>query len=129
MSRTAIDTDTNGERPPPEDDRAFLGHPRGLPSLSGLEVRERFSFLGMQAILGPIRYVAGRRHLAGRRHSAEFGVALGGLSFLLMALPTSGRAGDTYETAAWWIVGSYLLLGLGVIALAPWPRRTMHPVH
>ncbi|MEV7566313.1 hypothetical protein [Streptomyces tanashiensis] len=29
MSRTAIDTDTNGEQPPPEDDRAFLGHPRG----------------------------------------------------------------------------------------------------
>lgn len=51
MSRTTIDTDTNGEQPPPEDDRAFLGHPRGLLTLSGLEVWERFSFLGMQAIL------------------------------------------------------------------------------
>ncbi|MEU4106656.1 hypothetical protein ACFY8X_04705 [Streptomyces tanashiensis] len=30
MSRTVIDTDTNGEQPP-EDDRAFPGHPRGLP--------------------------------------------------------------------------------------------------
>ncbi|MFI8518904.1 hypothetical protein ACIGEZ_13905 [Streptomyces sp. NPDC085481] len=30
MSRTVIDTDTNGEQPPPEDDRAFLGRPRGL---------------------------------------------------------------------------------------------------
>ncbi|MFD7922672.1 peptide MFS transporter [Streptomyces sp. NPDC059740] len=29
----------------------FLGHPRGLLPLSGLEVWERFSFLGMQAIL------------------------------------------------------------------------------
>ncbi|MDJ0381482.1 peptide MFS transporter [Streptomyces sp. G-G2] len=126
------------------------------------------------------------------------GVILGGLSFLLMVVPTSGHAGDgTYEMAAWWIVGSYLLLGLGdvlletsgmsattklaprayasqtmalwflslalangiqaqvvkiygevsnpvyfgvnggiavaagvaVIALAPWLRRTMHPVH
>lgn len=126
-----------------------------------------------------------------------FGVILGGLSFLLMVLPTSGHADDTYQMAAWWIVGSYLLLGLGdvlletsgmsatsklapkafssqtmslwflslalangiqaqtvklydevskpvyfgvngavavavglvVIALAPWLRRTMHPVH
>ncbi|MFJ2773677.1 peptide MFS transporter [Streptomyces sp. NPDC087300] len=126
-----------------------------------------------------------------------FGVILGGLSFLLMVIPTSGHTGDTYKMAAWWIVGSYLLLGLGdvlletsgmsattklapkafasqtmalwflslalangiqaqvvklygevsnpayfgvngaiavlagiaVIALAPWLRRTMHPVH
>ncbi|MEV7416835.1 peptide MFS transporter [Streptomyces sp. NPDC089919] len=125
------------------------------------------------------------------------GVVLGGLSFLLMVLPTSGHTGDSYKMAAWWIVGSYLLLGLGdvlletsgmsattklapkafanqtmalwflslalangiqaqvvklygtlsnpvyfglngalavvvglvVIALAPWLRRTMHPVH
>ncbi|WP_338697423.1 peptide MFS transporter [Streptomyces sp. Q6] len=125
------------------------------------------------------------------------GVILGGLSFLLMVIPTSGHSGDTYKMAAWWIVGSYLLLGLGdvlletsgmsattklapkafasqtmslwflslalangiqaqtvklygevsnpayfgvngaiavavgvaVIALAPWLRRTMHPVH
>lgn len=46
-----------------------------------------------------------------------FGVILGGLSFLLMALPTSGHSGDTYKMAAWWIVGSYLLLGLGDILL------------
>ncbi|MFI6646626.1 peptide MFS transporter [Streptomyces sp. NPDC050529] len=46
-----------------------------------------------------------------------FGVILGGLSFLLMVLPTSGHADDTYKMAAWWIVGSYLLLGLGDILL------------
>ncbi|MDT9690611.1 peptide MFS transporter [Streptomyces sp. P9(2023)] len=51
MSRTVIDIDTNGERPPPEDDHAFFGQPKGLLTLSGLEVWERFSFLGMQAIL------------------------------------------------------------------------------
>ncbi|MEE1746763.1 MULTISPECIES: peptide MFS transporter [unclassified Streptomyces] len=45
------------------------------------------------------------------------GVILGGLSFLLMVLPTSGHTGDTYKMAAWWIVGSYLLLGLGDILL------------
>ncbi|MFF1919135.1 peptide MFS transporter [Streptomyces sp. NPDC058221] len=45
------------------------------------------------------------------------GVILGGLSFLLMVLPTSGHSGDSYKMAAWWIVGSYLLLGLGDILL------------
>ncbi|MEU2245294.1 peptide MFS transporter [Streptomyces sp. NPDC019224] len=45
------------------------------------------------------------------------GVILGGLSFLLMVLPTSGHSTDTYKMAAWWIVGSYLLLGLGDILL------------
>ncbi|MFD5188021.1 peptide MFS transporter [Streptomyces sp. NPDC058357] len=45
------------------------------------------------------------------------GVILGGLSFLLMVVPTSGHTGDTYKMAAWWIVGSYLLLGLGDILL------------
>ncbi|MEU1349792.1 peptide MFS transporter [Streptomyces sp. NPDC005795] len=45
------------------------------------------------------------------------GVILGGLSFLLMVLPTSGHSDDTYKMAAWWIVGSYLLLGLGDVLL------------
>ncbi|MGW6703655.1 peptide MFS transporter [Streptomyces sp. NPDC054956] len=45
------------------------------------------------------------------------GVILGGLSFLVMALPTSGHTGDTYKMAAWWIIGSYLLLGLGDVLL------------
>ncbi|MBG0853282.1 peptide MFS transporter [Streptomyces spinoverrucosus] len=45
------------------------------------------------------------------------GVVLGGLSFLLMALPTSGHASGQYLMSAWWIVGSYLLLGLGDVLL------------
>ncbi|MFD8983942.1 peptide MFS transporter [Streptomyces sp. NPDC059564] len=45
------------------------------------------------------------------------GVILGGLSFLLMVIPTSGHEGDAYQMAAWWIVGSYLLLGLGDVLL------------
>ncbi|WP_406443140.1 peptide MFS transporter [Streptomyces sp. NBC_01613] len=45
------------------------------------------------------------------------GVVLGGLSFLLMVLPTSGHSGDDYLMSAWWIVGSYLLLGLGDVLL------------
>jgi POT family proton-dependent oligopeptide transporter len=46
------------------------------------------------------------------------GVVLGGLSFLLMVVPTSGHGGDAYVMSAWWIVGSYLLLGLGDVLLA-----------
>ncbi|MFI8102235.1 peptide MFS transporter [Streptomyces sp. NPDC086023] len=45
------------------------------------------------------------------------GVLLGGLSFLLMVVPTSGHGGDAYKIAAWWIVGSYLLLALGDVLL------------
>jgi POT family proton-dependent oligopeptide transporter len=44
-------------------------------------------------------------------------VVLGGLSFLLMAVPTSGNGSDDYLMSAWWIVGSYFLLGLGDILL------------
>src|ERR1700759_601278 len=50
VSRTALEAQPDNE-PPPEDDHAFFGQPRGLLTLSGLEVWERFSFLGMQAIL------------------------------------------------------------------------------
>ncbi|MFD3925877.1 peptide MFS transporter [Streptomyces sp. NPDC058614] len=51
MSRSTVETEPGGEPPPPGDDHAFFGQPRGLLTLSGLEVWERFSFLGMQAIL------------------------------------------------------------------------------
>ncbi|MFJ1581350.1 peptide MFS transporter [Streptomyces sp. NPDC088182] len=51
MSGTTTEPRANAEQPPPGDDHAFLGHPRGLLTLSGLEVWERFSFLGMQAVL------------------------------------------------------------------------------
>lgn len=42
---------TGPTAPPPGEDHAFSGRPRGLMPLSGLEVRERFSFLGMRAVL------------------------------------------------------------------------------
>ncbi|MFE7405366.1 peptide MFS transporter [Isoptericola sp. NPDC057559] len=50
---TTEDAATADPAPGPDerDDRGFFGHPRGLSTLFGLEVWERFSFLGMQAIL------------------------------------------------------------------------------
>ncbi|MFD7262263.1 peptide MFS transporter [Streptomyces sp. NPDC059874] len=73
-----------------------------------------------EVLLAPV--VAALWVRMGRRqpHSSNkiaIGVILGGLSFLLMMIPTSGQGADTYEMAAWWIVGSYLLLGLGDILL------------
>lgn len=56
----------------------------------------------------------------GQPHASNkiaIGVVLGGLSFLLMVLPTSGHGSDDYLMSAWWIVGSYFLLGLGDILL------------
>ena len=35
----------------PQQQRTFFGHPWGLANLFGIEVWERFSFYGMQAIL------------------------------------------------------------------------------
>ncbi|MFJ1863829.1 peptide MFS transporter [Streptomyces sp. NPDC088097] len=73
-----------------------------------------------EVLLAPV--VAGLWSRMGPRqpHASNkiaFGVILGGLSFLLMVIPTSGHTGDTYRMAAWWIVGSYLLLGLGDVLL------------
>ncbi|MFC5721016.1 peptide MFS transporter [Streptomyces gamaensis] len=45
------------------------------------------------------------------------GVLLGGLSFLAMVAPTLGRSGSDWKMAAWWVVLSYLLLGLGDVLL------------
>ncbi|CAM5701622.1 peptide MFS transporter [Streptomyces aurantiogriseus] len=50
MSRAEVDVEPD-DRPPPREDHSFLGQPQGLLTLCGLEVWERFSFLGMQAVL------------------------------------------------------------------------------
>ncbi|TVV69721.1 peptide MFS transporter [Sphingomonas solaris] len=47
----------------PDDDRAFLGHPRGLAYLAFAEAWERFSFYGMQALL--VLYMVGQLLLPG----------------------------------------------------------------
>jgi proton-dependent oligopeptide transporter, POT family len=46
MSATAV-----AERPPPDYDHSFLGHPRGLAYLAFTEAWERFSYYGMQTLL------------------------------------------------------------------------------
>ena len=48
---TASEATRPADGPPPGDDTAFFGHPRGLLTLFGTEMWERFSYLGMTAIL------------------------------------------------------------------------------
>ena len=47
----ATDSPAAGSPAVPADDRAFLGHPRGLGLLFVVEMWERFSFYGMRALL------------------------------------------------------------------------------
>ncbi|CAM5614015.1 MFS transporter OS=Streptomyces alboniger OX=132473 GN=CP975_14010 PE=3 SV=1 [Streptomyces alboniger] len=73
-----------------------------------------------EVALAPVVAALWVRMGRGQPHASNkiaIGAVLGGLSFLLMALPTSGHASDDYLMSAWWIVGSYLLLGLGDILL------------
>lgn len=58
----------------------------------------------------------------GRRqpHAAlkiAIGVVLGGLSFLVMSWATSGRSGEDWTMAAWWMIGAFVLLGTGDVIL------------
>ncbi len=78
------------------------------------------SVLGVvEVVLAP--FVAALWVRMGRRqphasHKIAYGVILGGLSFLVMVPATTGRTGD-WKMAAWWLVVSYVLLGLGDILL------------
>src|SRR5215213_5411845 len=51
MSATIDIAATATDRPPQLDDRALLGHPRGLGLLFVTEMWERFSYYGMRALL------------------------------------------------------------------------------
>ncbi|MFE7269287.1 peptide MFS transporter [Streptomyces sp. NPDC057623] len=73
-----------------------------------------------EVALAPVVAALWVRMGRGQPHASNkiaIGVVLGGLSFLLMALPTSGHSSDDYLMSVWWIVGSYLLLGLGDVLL------------
>lgn len=62
---------TATDRPPVFDDRALLGHPRGLGLLFATEMWERFSFYGMRAIL--ILYLVNRLQWDTHRAASLYG--------------------------------------------------------
>ncbi|MEU8992664.1 peptide MFS transporter [Streptomyces sp. NPDC048558] len=110
MSRTDLDTEPESG-PPPRDDRASLGQPKGLLTLSGLEVWERFSFLGMQAIL--VLYFADTVAHGGTGMSAgtaaSVSAAYGTLVYLVSV--AGGRLADR-------VLGSYRAVLWGGILIA-----------
>ncbi|WP_189190820.1 hypothetical protein [Streptomyces albiflavescens] len=194
MSRSAVETEP-GSGQPPGGDQAFSGRRRGLPTLSGPEVRAGFSFLGVRAILvrclsdpvshggvritagtatpvsatygtlvhpvslaggrptgrdggfsaatigtafGLIPYMAGRRRPAGRGHAADSarvpGASRRAVRRIAPRPPTAAvravllAAGRL--TARFGAKGAIAVAaGPAVPALAPWLRRTTHPVH
>jgi len=64
---------------PAADDRAFLGHPKGLAYLAFMEAFERFSFYGMQALL--VLYMTSQLLHAGHvEHVAGFAAFRAGLT-------------------------------------------------
>ena len=77
MATTAAPTPTSAGKAPPQTDRAFFGHPRGLSTLFFTEMWERFAYYGMRAIL--ILYLTAA-------------VASGGLGYDV------GKAGAVYGT-------------------------------
>ena len=69
---TSIDAFPGSPAMNPKDDRAFLGHPRGLGFLAFTEAWERFSYYGMQSLL--VLYMAKYLLLPGHvEHIAFFG--------------------------------------------------------
>ena len=51
-------TTTTTSPGPPTEEKTFFGQPRVLASLFGVEMWERFSFYGMQALLAFYMYYA-----------------------------------------------------------------------
>ncbi|MEV7737438.1 peptide MFS transporter [Streptomyces sp. NPDC088921] len=72
--------------------------------------------VGLAPVVAALWVRMGRRQ-PHASHKIAAGVVLGGLSFLLLVVPTGGNGSDDYLMSAWWIVGSYFLLGLGDILL------------
>jgi len=68
----------------PERGRGFFGHPRGLANLFGIEIWERFSFYGMQAILAYYLYFTVTRGGLGLPEAAATSLvgAYGGLVYV-----------------------------------------------
>ncbi|MFE5557563.1 hypothetical protein [Streptomyces sp. NPDC056544] len=142
MPRTATNrgepADPAADRPPPRDEPAFLGRPRGPAALCGPEVRERFSFLGMQAVLvlcfadtvanGGLGMDPGT--------AASVSAAYGTMVYLVshamrrtVRRVVGGCLACAAPTTLLAVIGWLTTAGPAVTATAPWLRRTMHPLH
>jgi len=81
-------TDQASQQPQQPRQRTFFGHPWGLANLFGIEVWERFSFYGMQAILIYYLYYSVAQHGLGLPQATATSMvgAYGGLVYLTTIL-------------------------------------------
>ncbi|MFT0848140.1 peptide MFS transporter [Actinomycetaceae bacterium L2_0104] len=116
---TTIDKTNDAPRVP--HPRAFFGHPAGLANLAGVEMWERFSFYGMQAILAFYLYYSVTEGGLGMEQSAAVSIvgAYGGLVYLSAIL--GAWVADRLFGAERTLTGGAVLIMFGHIALAVLP--------
>lgn len=100
-------------------DQSFLGHPKGLATLFGLELWERFSYLGFQAILA--LYFADSIASGGLGYDKSVAssvvAAYGALVYLLAIAGAwiADRISGTYRAVLWGgiiIAGGHIFMGI-----------------
>ncbi|WP_027966353.1 peptide MFS transporter [Halomonas halocynthiae] len=99
-------------------ERTFFGHPRPLATLFGMEVWERFSFYGMQAILLIYLYYETARGGLGISQSVAIGVVGAYGSGVYLAAILGGWFADRVFGAERTLFYSGMIVMLGHIALA-----------
>ena len=109
---------TSAERP---RSRGFFGHPWGLANLAGVEMWERFSFYGMQALLAYYLYYSVTDGGLGLSQTAATSIvgAYGGLVYLSAVL--GGWVADRVLGAERTLLAAACLIMAGHIALALLP--------
>lgn len=102
-------------------DRSFLGHPRGLMTLFSVEMWERFSYLGFQAIL--VLYLSDAVANGGLGYTEEVAssvvAAYGALLYLLSIIGAwiADRMTGTHRAVLWGaiiIAAGHILMGIPV---------------
>ena len=113
MSTTIDIATTATDRPPVLDDRALLGHPRGLGLLFITEMWERFSYYGMRAIL--VLYLVDRLQWDTARATGLYGT----YTMLVFLTPVIGGylADRVIGTRRSLVIGS-VIISLGHFTLA-----------
>lgn len=106
-------------------DKEFLGQPRGLLTLSGLEVWERFSFLGMQAILVLFFSASEADNGLGMEAGAAASVAAGYSTLVYLLSVAGGWIADRMLGSYRSVLYGGLLIACGHYAMAvPYPAFT-----
>lgn len=105
----------------PAAQRGFFGHPWGLANLAGVEMWERFSFYGMQALLAFYLYYSVSAGGLGLSQTAATSIvgAYGGLVYLSAVL--GGWVADRVLGAERTLLAAASLIMVGHIALAVLP--------